>query len=339
MSKNTNLEAIRPDEAKRLWLETKVDEWSQATEKVERFRVELFIDWLAENEIADMRDVSARTVHRFHLDVKDGIARTTLGRRIGTVRRFLAFCTSIDAVDSSVPERIEMPNHDDVARTEALDESQAEAALSYLRKYAYASREHALLALTWHTGIRSGTLVALDVEDVEAEKHRLRIRHRPESGTPLKNGVRAERYVAISPDITELLEDYISTNRSSVEAKKGDGDNRNPLFTTKHGRAPVKTLRRWFQTATRPCLYGDCPHGRSPNDCEAAQKSSAAGDCPSSVSGHPVRRGAITRFLKDESIPEKAISDRSNVSQDVMDKHYDVRTEGEKTEQRRDYFS
>jgi hypothetical protein len=57
------------------------------------------------------------------------------------------------------------------------------------------------------------------------------------------------------------------------------------------------------------------------------------------VSGHPVRRGAITRFLKDESIPEKAISDRSNVSQDVMDKHYDVRTEGEKTEQRRDYFS
>jgi len=232
---------------------------------------------------------------------------------------------------------METPNRGNDVRTKALDSEQAEAALSYLRKYAYASREHALLALTWHTGIRSGTLVSLDTDDVEAEKHRLRIRHRPESGTPLKNGEHAERYVAISPDITELLEDYIENQRPSVPTP-ADDNRRNPLFTTNNGRAPVKTLRRWFYAATRPCLYGDCPHGCSPDDCEAAKKSSAAKNCPSSVSGHPVRRGAITRFLQDD-VPHRAVSDRCNVSDDILDKHYDVRTESDKAEQRRGYFS
>jgi integrase len=244
-------------------------------------------------------------------------------------------CASIDGVDTSVPERMEMPNRGDDVRTEALEKEQAEAALSYLRKYAYASREHALLALTWHTGIRSGTLVALDVEDVEAEKHRLRIRHRPETGTPLKNGERAERYIALSPDITELLEDYIGTTRSSLRNVDGD---RRPLFATKNGRAPVKTLRRWFNTATKPCMYGDCPHGRSPENCDAAQRQRDAMECPSTVSGHPIRRGAITQFLKTDT-PRRAVSDRCNVSDDVLDKHYDARSEGDKTEQRRKYFS
>ncbi len=313
-------------------METKIDEWSQATEKVERFRVELFVEWLGEQDIDDMRDVSGRTVNRFRLEIKEGIKRNTLGRRISTARRFLSFCASIDAVDPSVPERVEMPSHDETARTESLDDDQAEAALSYLRKYAYASREHALLALTWHTGLRSGTLVALDVDDVEPSQNRLRVRHRPDDGTPLKNAERAERYVAISPEVTEILQDYIDTQRVEV-----DGADRRPLFTTEHGRAPVKTLRRWFHSATRPCLWGDCPHSRAKADCDAAQTASDASDCPSSVSGHPVRRGAITQFLKDD-VPHRAVSDRCNVTQDVLDKHYDARTEGEKTEQRREYF-
>lgn len=335
MTENTRLEAIEPSEAKRLWLESRIDEWADATMELQRFQIEVFIEWLGERDIDDMRDVSGRTVHKFRLETKEGLAQSTLSQRMATVRRFLSFCASIDGIDTSVPERMEMPNRGDDVRTEALEKEQAEAALSYLRKYAYASREHALLALTWHTGVRTGTLVALDVEDVEAEKHRLRIRHRPETGTPLKNGERAERYVAISPDITELLEDFIANQR--VSACLSDGDSRNPLFTTENGRAPVKTLRRWFYTATKPCMYGDCPHGRSPENCDAAMRQRDAMECPSTVSGHPIRRGAITQFLKDD-VPHRAVSDRCNVSDDVLDKHYDVRTESDKAEQRREFF-
>lgn len=59
--------------------------------------------------------------------------------------------------------------------------------------------------------------------------------------------------------------------------------------------------------------------------------------CPSSLSPHPFRRGSITRHL-NEDVPETAVGDRANVSQDILDKHYDQRTKREKMEQRRKYL-
>jgi len=57
---------------------------------------------------------------------------------------------------------------------------------------------------------------------------------------------------------------------------------------------------------------------------------------PSSLSPHDVRRGAITHFLS-EDIPKEIVQDRCDVSSDVIDDHYDTRTEDEKAEQRRKY--
>ena len=90
---------------------------------------------------------------------------------------------------------------------------------------------------------------------------------------------------------------------------------------------------RW----TRPCAHGkECPHDRDPDDCEANVRS-AASKCPSSVSPHAIRHGSITHSLNSE-IPDKVVSDRANVSPQVIEQHYDRRTEREKMEQRRDYL-
>jgi len=62
-----------------------------------------------------------------------------------------------------------------------------------------------------------------------------------------------------------------------------------------------------------------------------------AGKCPSSVSLHAFRRGSITRHLNSD-VPETAVGDRANVSQDVLEQHYDQRSEREKMEQRRQYL-
>jgi hypothetical protein len=59
--------------------------------------------------------------------------------------------------------------------------------------------------------------------------------------------------------------------------------------------------------------------------------------CPSSLSPHPFRRGIITHQLK-EDVPETAVGGRANVSQDILEKHYDQRTKREKMEQRRQYL-
>ncbi|GAB3310908.1 hypothetical protein GCM10027355_01050 [Haloplanus salinarum] len=82
---------------------------------------------------------------------------------------------------------------------------------------------------------------------------------------------------------------------------------------------------------TRPCFVGnECC-------CDKEYGYSNAYQCCESVSPHSIRRGSITYHLKQE-VPSSVISDRANVSQDVLHKHYDRMTEQEKMEQRRDYF-
>lgn len=57
----------------------------------------------------------------------------------------------------------------------------------------------------------------------------------------------------------------------------------------------------------------------------------------SSVSPHSIRRESITHRLNND-MPDKVVSDRVNVSPEVIDQHYDRRTVREKMEQRRDYL-
>lgn len=87
---------------------------------------------------------------------------------------------------------------------------------------------------------------------------------------------------------------------------------------------------------TRPCVYGNCPHNRETESCEATDDNHAS-QCPSSVSPHPVRRGIITHHLLKD-VPQTAVSGRCDVSKDILDQHYDRRSELEKAEQRREYL-
>ncbi|WP_306055407.1 tyrosine-type recombinase/integrase [Natronococcus wangiae] len=332
---DSNLEPISPEDARDLYLESRTDELAARSLELHEKHLDEFVSWCEDNGIENVNEIAGRTVHRFRLDIKTEFAQSTLSIYLSTIRQFVRFCESIDAVSTGTTEKIVLPTRERKTRTEMLEPEEATTILSYLRKYHYASRTHALMALLWHTGIRTGTVQSLDVNDLDTDRDRLRIRHRPETDTPLKNGNSAERYVALSPEVTEVLADYVAENRHEVTDEYG----RDPLFTTKRGRPAKNSIRRNIYAATRPCTTGrECPHRKDPATCEAAQRTNTAAKCPSTVSGHPVRRGAITHFLRQD-VPEKVVSDRMNVSQDVLDKHYDQRTEDEKAEQRRAYLS
>lgn len=219
------------------------------------------------------------------------------------------------------------------ARDEMLASERAQKILEHLEQFRYASLEHALLAVLWHTGIRIGAARGLNIEDYSSNNQYLELRHRSKEDAPLKNGTDGERLVGLSDLVCGVLDDWLDVNRPSCVDEYG----RKPLFATDYGRISRNRGRSIAYQHTRPCVYGgDCPHNRDVDECGAVTTSYAY-ECPSSLSPHPIRRGAITYHLQEDT-PERIVSDRMDVSTDILGKHYDQRTEREKLHQRRQYL-
>ena len=142
------------------------------------------------------------------------------------------------------------------------------------------------------------------------------------------------RFSPIPNDLRGRHPHYIDHNRHDVT----DDHGRHPLVTTKHSRIDTSSVRHTIYEVTRPCYYDDeCPADRVPEDCEATTYKYYH-RCPANVSPHDIRRGSITHFLMND-VSEPVVSDRMNVSREVLDKHYDKRSEEVKVEQRREYIN
>ncbi|AGN02436.1 integrase family protein [Salinarchaeum sp. Harcht-Bsk1] len=335
-----NLEPISPVEAKEMYLDARKREVSQSTLDGYHYRLKHFIRWCKEVEgIENMNSLSGRDLQRYKTWRRDDgdLKPISLEGQLDALRIFIRWCGSIDAVEQDLHENFEaiMPSLDktDEQSESILGTEQAESLIEYQRKFEYASRSHVIMEILWHTGIRLGALHALDIDDYDENAERLAIYHRPKSGTPLKNGKEGERMVALNAEVCRTIEDWRDNHRHRVR----DDYDRNPLLTSRNGRMNRSSIRDAVYMVTRPCYYAaECPEGRNPDDCEAAEYGGYS-KCPVNVSPHDIRRGSITHFLT-EDVPEKVVSDRMNVGQDVLDKHYDKRDEEVKVEQRRGYL-
>jgi len=330
-----DLEPITPEEAVDLYLSHREPELSKKTLQNHSYRLDAFVEWCEETGLTNLNDLSGRDLHRFRVWRQRDVNLVTLRGQLATLRVFLEFCASIDAVEPGMRERVKLPDVDrgDEARDEMLDEDRARAILSYLERFKRASREHVIMAVLWHTGIRLGGLRAVDLDDYEPSEKCFWLRHRPETDTPLKNQEPAERPIALDDYYCDVLDEYIEYHRHDVR----DDHGRRPLITSEKGRLSPGQIRSEVYRLTQPCLIGDCPHGRDRGSCEATVYGHYS-ECPSSLSPHTIRRGAITHQLR-EDIPEEVVSDRCDVSSEVLDRHYDRRTDREKMEQRRDYIT
>ncbi|WP_202613924.1 hypothetical protein [Halostella pelagica] len=119
-----------------------------------------------------------------------------------------------------------------------------------------------------------GGIRTLDLEDFDVDDQALCLRHRPDEGTPLKNGPTGERDVSLHPHVAAVGEDYIDgPNRFNVTDEYG----RSPLITTRQGRPSLSTLQNWIYRITWPCKVGEpCPHDEDPETCEAANYDQAS---------------------------------------------------------------
>lgn len=317
------------------YLDERKDDVSDSTLYNHTSNLRQFIEWCDgdSDKPAVINNIDGWHVSDFKMDRRDeDIADTTLYNQMSALRVFIQWCESRDLVEG-ISENIIMPNIEDGARDDVLEPERAEQLLEELQKYEYASLKHALFGLLWSTGMRVGTARALDVDDYNSVEMYVKVRHRPEERTPLKNKASAERQVNLHEWFCDILDDYIEGRRNDVT----DDHGREPLFTTSQGRAHRTTLRKHVTTMTRPCQFSNsCPHDRDIETCEATEYTKAS-RCPGSVSPHPLRRSAITNSLNDGHSKE-LISDRMDVSVDVLDKHYDARSESDKRELRREMF-
>jgi integrase len=328
-----------PEEAYDLFLRERATEVSDNTLQAYEYRLKHFLRWCADVDgIDNLNDLTGRDLHRYKLwRREDGNLNTvSLKGQMDTLRVFIRFCGTIDAVDPDLAPKVVSPTVGDGEgqRDVKLDPDEATDLLEHLGRFEYASFAHVLVLLLWQTGMRVGTVRALDTEDFDADQECLAVRHRPDTDTPLKNKANGERLVALTPDVCAVIEDYLDVNRPDVT----DDHGREPLLATSRGRPSDNTLRVRVYRWTRPCQYGrGCPHGRDTDECEALEGRWTASKCPSSVSPHAIRRGSITHHLTRD-VPEQVVSDRMNVSKRVLDKHYDKRSEAVKMEQRRGYL-
>jgi integrase len=336
---NQDLTPTTPEEALDLYLRERSTDVTESTLQAHEYRLNHFVRWCnGEGEIENVNTLTGRELHRYKLwRQEDGdLNKVSLKSQMDTLRVFVRFCETVDAVETDLHSKIISPTLGDGTgqRDVKLDADEAEALLNYLERFEYASFAHTLVLLLWRTGMRIGSIRSLDVSDFRADDEYLSVNHRPDTDTPLKNKGKGERFVALTPSVCAVIEDYIDVHRDDVTDDYG----RKPLLTTENGRPINNTLRQTVYRWTRPCQYqGDCPHGKEIEECEAITDRGRASRCPSSVSPHAIRRGSITHHLT-EDVPETVVSDRMNVSQGVLDAHYDRRDEEVKVEQRRGYL-
>jgi len=334
---SADLEPLSPEDGVSLYLQHREGEVSEQTLSSHRYRLDAFAEWCEEQEIHNLNDLTGRILHsyRVHRREQDDLEPITLQGQLSTLRVFLEFCASIDAVPEGLRDKILLPtvSGEEQASKTSLAAERAERVMDYLETYQYASRQHVTMNLLWRTGIRMGSARAIDLSDYDPDAPGIELVHRPEEDTPLKNQERGERWVAIRPYTAGVLDDFIDGPRCDVIDEYG----REPLLTTRQGRVSRSCIRDTVYSLTRPCLYRECPHDDyHPDSCEATKRDQAS-KCPSSRSPHDVRSGAITAHLIDD-VPIEVVSDRMDVSRDVLDRHYDRRTEREKMEQRREYL-
>jgi integrase len=337
-----DLDPVTPAAALEYYLDDRRYDLAEATFRTHRARIQSFVDWLDAQGIQNLNDVDLRTIHAYRVYKREDNGEQgtcnamTMQGQVSTLRVFLDRCVDLNAVPEELPERVRLPQVRGAEQSDdrKLDAGRARAILDYLRQFHYASVEHVALLLMWRTSARRGGLRALDVDDYDRDDRALCFRHRPDEGTPLKNRSTGERDVSLRAHVATVVEDYLeSPKRHDVEDEFG----RSPLLTTSHGRPSLSTIQNWVYRVTRPCEIGEpCPHDEDPATCEAASYDQAS-KCPSSLSPHPVRTGSITAH-RDAGTPRQVVSDRGDVSETILEKHYDKASKRQRMRRRRDHL-
>jgi integrase len=338
---DNDLEPLDPENGIDRFLDRKQHNVTSTTIEEYRNKLSRFESFCKERDINDLRELNSRAVDayvswlRHHSsDEVNELSAKTMRDELYLLRQVIEYFECIDAVESGLSDAIQIPELTDEEGIRDIDVNpeRVTAILNHLEKYRYASLEHVVWLVTSRVARRLGGFIALDIPDVHLNgpNSYLEFRHRPP--TRLKNGIDGEEEVAITQDVAKVVGDYIEQTRPDVTDEEG----REPLLATEHGRISHSTFRRYIYKWSRPCIVkGECPHDFDPDQCEAMESTDDASKCPSSRSPHALRHGYISEARR-RGVPLEVLTERVDVSPEVLKEVYDESTPEERREARRD---
>jgi site-specific recombinase XerD len=339
MSRTEN-ERARIDEQLIEYLdEREADGTADWTIRSHRNRLSKFVGWCEGEGVEFLDELEPTHIRGFKQWRQETLnSKSSVKTQMDTLRVFVKWCEDYNLLPGEFHKSVRSPSleYGENVRDESISTGRCERIMERLESYHYASREHVVFALAFHGTLRRGSIHSLDVSDVQRGEGRLRLRHRPSDGTRLKNKIRSERVINVSDEVMGLLCDWIDDQRPEVTDEEG----REPLVSTKSGRAHLNTIASDIYYVSKPAFVGeDCGCEREDEDegwCESSNRTDAY-KCESSVSPHTVRGAAITHHL-DEGWLIDMVADRADNSADVIREHYDNADEDEQAERRAEFM-
>ncbi|MWG36936.1 tyrosine-type recombinase/integrase [Halomarina oriensis] len=313
---------LAPRDAVRRYLRRRASDSTEKSVHGWEYRLKLWVEWCEGIGLDRVDDVRRWDVDEYYELRSSAVAPATLEGEMWTLKMFCEFLEDLGAVEDGLADAVRIPDLDPEDRSNDT-KLRTEHALALLRYYrmtpaVYATRAHAYLELAWTTGARQSGLRALDIRDLHTDgAPYLDFRHRPDTGTGLKNKLGGERPVAVTEETASVLQEFIQTHRYDVH----DDHGRQPLLASAQGRPGPNTVRVWSYLATLPCQHVPCPHGQKRETCEKTEYAHAS-KCPSSRSPHQIRTGAITWFL-NLGWPPEDVAERVNATVKTIEQHYD----------------
>jgi len=159
-----------------------------------------------------------------------GYTRSSIARKLATLRSFYKFLVRIESVENSPVTAIRTPRQDK-RLPKHLDISQVEALMAAPDTTTLlGSRDRAIFETIYSAGLRVSELVALNIEDLDEFGEALRIRGKGKK----------ERIGPLGSKALEAIDNYLAIRaRTFGRSKSG------PLFVSKSGkRISPRTVRR-----------------------------------------------------------------------------------------------
>lgn len=133
------LQPLDPAQAIDMYLTDRRTELTDQTHDNHRYDLKHFREWCDQGGFDNMNDLGGRDIHEFRQDRAEDLAQSSLQTQMSALRTFIRFCESIDAVDLNLSEKVLVPPRPGNSRDKTLRPEQADAILSHLKKYEYAS--------------------------------------------------------------------------------------------------------------------------------------------------------------------------------------------------------